>query len=110
MKKVLGQRNDIAFYLKMMPLVELHPQAYDKSKAIVCEESNEKAIQMLEDVYAKKSIPPATCETEVIDETLQLAQKLGISGTPTIFFSDGSRVSGAVKAEQLIQLIDQKAR
>ncbi len=110
MNKVLGQRNDIAFYLKMMPLVKLHPQAYDKSKAIVCEESNDKAIQMLEDVYAKKSIPPPTCETKVIDETLQLAQKLGISGTPTIFFSDGSRVSGAVKAEQLIQLIDQKAR
>lgn len=110
MKKVLSQRNDIAFYLKMMPLVSLHPEAYDKSKAIVCEESNEKAIQMLEDVYAKKSIPPATCETKVVEETLRLAQTLGISGTPTIIFSDGSRASGVVKAEQLIQLIDQKAQ
>jgi thiol:disulfide interchange protein DsbC len=110
MKKVLDQRNDIAFYLKMMPLVNLHPQAYDKSKAIICEESNEKAIQLLEDVYAKKSIPQAPCDTKVIDENIRLAQKLGISGTPTLIFNDGSRASGAVKAEQLIQMIDQKAR
>ena len=106
----MSQRSDIAFYLKMMPLVELHPQAYDKSKAFVCEPSNEKAIKMLEDAYARMSIPPATCETDVIDETLRLAQTLGINGTPTIFFSDGSRASGALKAEQLMQLIDQKAQ
>ncbi len=40
MKEVISRRKDIAFYIKLFPLVQLHPQAYDKAKAIVCDRSD----------------------------------------------------------------------
>lgn len=108
MKKVIEQRKDIAFYIKMFPLTQIHPEAYEKSKAIVCEDSNEKALQLLEDAYTKKEIPKADCKTDVIDRNIQLAVKLGIGGTPALIFEDGRVKSGALPAEQLISLIDRK--
>lgn len=110
MKQVIEKRKDVAFFMKMYPLVSIHPKAYNKSKTIVCEKtkSNENAIKLLEDVYAKKDIPEPPCETDVIDKNIALGQKLGINGTPTLVFSDGSLVSGALSADDLIQIIDGK--
>ncbi len=108
MKQIIKKRKDIVFYLKMFPIRQLHPQAYDKAKTIVCEKSNEKAIKLLEDVYAKKEIPKPSCDTKAVDENIKLARKLGINGTPTLIFDDGRIVSGAMKSERLIKLIENK--
>lgn len=85
----------------MYPLVSLHPKAYEKSKAIVCA----KSMKMLEDVYAKKAIPKPTCETDAVDETIKLAQSLGINGTPAIVLPNGSLISGMRDAATIIKLI-----
>ncbi|MEF9427202.1 MAG: DsbC family protein [Candidatus Mariimomonas ferrooxydans] len=108
LKQIIEKRKDIVFYLKMFPILQLHPQAYDKSKTIICEKSNEKAIKLLEDVYAKKEIPKPSCDTKAVDENIKLAAKLGINGTPTLVFDDGRVMSGAIKAEKLIKLIENK--
>lgn len=108
LKQVVEQRKDVAVYVKMFPIVQLHPQAYEKSKTIVCEKSNEKAIKLLEDAYAKKEIPKPSCDTKVIDENIELAKKLGISGTPFLILDDGRVVNGAIKAEELIKMIENR--
>ncbi len=108
MKQVIKKRKDIVFYLKIFPIIQLHPQAYEKSKAIVCEKSNEKAIKLLEDAYNKKTLPKPTCDTKVIDENIELAKKIGVNATPTIVFEDGRVVSGAVSTEKLIKMIENK--
>lgn len=100
MKKVIEERKDIAFYIKMYPL-KIHPKAYEKAKAIVCE----KSLALLEDSFAKKDIPKPKCETKVVDENIKLAEKLGISGTPTIIFPNGDLVSGALDAKKIIEMI-----
>lgn len=100
MKKVIEERKDIAFYLKMYPL-KIHPKAYEKAKAIVCE----KSLALLEDSFAKKDIPKPKCETKVVDENIKLAEKLGITGTPTIIFPNGDLVSGALDAKKIIEMI-----
>lgn len=105
LKKVVDQRKDIVFFIKLFPL-PIHPQAFVKAKAIACEKSNEKALQMLEDAYAKKELPSPACETSVVDETVKLGQSLGISGTPTLVLEDGRLKSGAIQAEELITLVD----
>ncbi len=104
MKKIVKKRNDIAFYLKMYPLTSIHPEAYNKSKAIVCE----KSLKLLEDAYEKKPIPAPTCTTDAIDKNIELAKKLGIRGTPAIILPDGRLLSGNQKAEDLIKLIEGK--
>ncbi len=107
-KQVIEKRKDIVFYLKMFPLRQIHPQAYEKSKTIVCEKSNEKAIKLLEDAYAKKEVPKPSCDTKVIDENIELAKKLGITSTPKLIFGDGRTAGGAIKAEELIKLIENR--
>jgi len=44
--------------------------------------------------------PDMTCEVP-LDQFRQLAQRLGIQGTPAIFFEDGSRVPGAISKDEL---------
>ncbi len=103
-KKILEQRDDVAFYLKMYPL-PIHPNAYEKSKTIYCERS----VELLEDAYAGKDIPPAPadCDASAVDENIQLAQELGITGTPAIVFPDGTHIPGHMPAENFIMLLEQ---
>ncbi|MEW6714631.1 MAG: DsbC family protein [Nitrospirota bacterium] len=108
LKRTVEQRKDIVVYFKLFPLVQIHPQAYKKSTAIACEKSNEKALSLLDDAFAKKTIPEPSCETKIIDENMKLAKKLGISSTPILILDDGRVVRGAVKAEDLIKAIDNK--
>lgn len=106
MKKVISERKDIAFYIILYPL-PMHKEAYDKSKAMMCEK-NEKGLKLLEDAFAKKEIPKAKCDTKVIDENIKLAGKYGISGTPAMIFPDGILLSGKRDAATIIKMIDKK--
>lgn len=101
MKKILQERADIAFYLKLYPL-NIHKDAYWKSKSIVCN----KSIQMLEDNFEKKAIPKTDCDTDEIDDNIKLAESLGITGTPTLILPDGRVYAGMLPAGKLIELID----
>ena len=98
---MLEERKDIAFYIKLYPL-PMHKDAYGKAKVIVCE----KSLALLEDAFAKKSLPPAKCETSVIDDNLKLAEKLGIRGTPAIIMPNGIIIPGFKDAPSLIADID----
>lgn len=104
MKKVVSERDDIAFYIKMFPLTSLHPEAYNKSLAIACE----KSLKLLEDAFEKKPLPSPSCKTDVIDRNIELAKSLGIQGTPAIILPDGRLISGAMRAEDLISAISGK--
>lgn len=105
MKKVIEKRPDIVFYIKLFPLVSIHPKAYEKSKAINCS----KSLSVLEDAYEKKAVPDAKCESSEIDNNMKLAEKLGIDGTPAMIFPDGNVVSGGMDADSIIAQIDKKS-
>ena len=105
MKKVVEKRKDIVFYIRLLPL-KMHPDAQWKAKSIMCN----KSIQMLDDNFAKKPIPRTECQTKEVDNTIKMAEKLGITGTPTIILSSGKMHSGTMSAEQLIELIDGKKK
>ncbi len=102
-KKVIAERKDVAFYKKMLPF-KVNTETYEKSKAIVCE----KSLELLESAYDKKPIPKAKCETTAVDENMKLAEKLGITGTPTMIMPDGRIISGKRDAKTLKELIDKK--
>ncbi len=100
MKQVIAQRKDIAFYVKMFPL-PMHKGAYDKAKAIVCE----KSLGLLEDAFAGKELPKPKCETKAVDESMELARKLGINGTPALILPDGRLIPGYKDAKSIMELI-----
>ncbi len=109
MKQILESRNDVAFYVKMFPLVQIHPEAFDKSKAIVCEKQkngNEAALKMLEKAFERGKLPAPGCETDAVDKSMALAQSFGLRGTPAMVFQDGIIIKGAVGAPQINQKLD----
>jgi len=101
MKKVLQKRKDIVFYNKLYPL-PIHKDAYWKSNSIVCA----KSLTMLEDNFDNKPIKRTTCNTKEVDNNIKLAEKLGITGTPTFILPNGKMHSGTMPADELIKLID----
>jgi thiol:disulfide interchange protein DsbC len=100
MKKIIEERKDIVFYLKVYPLKN-QPEAYEKSRTILCE----KSLALLEDAFEKKPIPKPKCETSAVDENIKLAQKLGITSVPSLVLPDGRVFPGYKDAKTLINLI-----
>lgn len=102
LKEIVKKRKDIAFYIKLFPLVKLHPQSYEKSKAVQCKNSQ----KLLDDAFEGKEVPKADCDTKVLDENIKLAEKLGIGGTPAIILPDGRLVPGYVDSATLLKLME----
>ncbi len=99
--EVVARDSNIAFFIKLLPLA-MHPDAYHIAKSVICNRS----IKMLEDSFAGKSVPPPLCRADAVDETIELARKLGIRSTPTLVLPDGRPFSGYKKADQLLKLLD----
>jgi thiol:disulfide interchange protein DsbC len=49
----------------------------------------------------------AMCNSTVLERNVALGRKHNITGTPTLVFVDGSRVPGAVDAQQVEKLLAQ---
>lgn len=102
-KTILQQRKDIAFYIKLYPL-DIHPQSYDKSKAILCQNS----AKLLDDAFSGKELAKSSCAGPELDENIRLAKSLGINGTPFLVLSDGRVIPGYVDSQTLLNTIDNK--
>lgn len=100
LKKVIAERREIAFFLKLMPL-RMHPDAYWKSQSVLCRQS----LELLEDNFAGKAIPKPDCETKGIDENMRLGAELGITGTPTMVLPDGLVIAGTREAVAIIEMV-----
>ena len=80
----------------------LSPDSIAKSRNIWCSPDRNKA---WDDWMLNGKVPaasPANCANPH-EKILALGQQLRISGTPSIFFADGSRIPGAVDAKTLEQ-------
>ncbi|MGE5466986.1 MAG: DsbC family protein [Ignavibacteria bacterium] len=91
---------DVTIYTFLFPI--LSPDSVEKSKGIWCASDKAKAWN---DWMINGIEPPAgKCEAP-IEKVVALGRKLRVNGTPTIFFTDGSRVPGYVPAAQLEQAL-----
>jgi len=100
-RKILSERNDIAFYLRLMPL-KFHPDAYWKSQSILCSKA---PIETLEENFEKRPIPKPDCETKAPDENIRLGEQLGITGTPAMIMPDGLVVIGSWDSRAITELV-----
>jgi thiol:disulfide interchange protein DsbC len=93
----LAKLDNITVYLFLYPI--LGKDSQDKSKAIWCAKDQVKSWQdwMLHD----QTPAAATCDTAALKRNLDFGQKYKISGTPTSFFADGTRLPGAIDMAQL---------
>lgn len=95
----LKKLNDVTIYVFVFAI---KPQSIEPSKKIYCEKNPAQAW----DDLINKGIQPSTNKTcaNPVESNIKLGQGLGITGTPTIIFSNGLKVSGAYPAEQIDQI------
>ena len=93
----LQQVNNVTVHMFLYPV--LGADSVDKTKSIWCAKDKAKVWQdvMVRDI----PVPKAVCETATIDRNVDFGRKHKITGTPTIFFADGSRVPGAISTAQI---------
>ena len=94
----LKEIDNVTIYTFMYNI--LSEDSFVKSKNIWCAPDRVKA---WDDWMINGKLPPsapAACETPN-DKIVALGQKLKIQGTPAIFFTDGSRIPGAVDLKTL---------
>ena len=96
-EKDLQKINNVTVYMFLYPI--LGPDSGEKSKNIWCAKDKAKAWQdwMVPDVTPAA----ASCDSAAITRNVELGRKFKITGTPTLVFADGSRVPGAVGADQV---------
>jgi thiol:disulfide interchange protein DsbC len=95
----LKEMDNVTFYTFLLPIDQLHPDAGRKSKMIWCSSDRSKAYY---DFMLQGSMPSATpdCDTPVA-RIAAIGQKYRINATPTMVFSDGRIVSGALPRDQI---------
>ena len=89
--------NDVTVHMFLYPV--LGADSVEKTKSIWCAKDRAKA--WLDVMVRDMPVVKATCDTAAIDRNKAFGAKHKITGTPTIFFADGSRVPGAINAAQV---------
>ncbi|WP_186223877.1 DsbC family protein [Burkholderia gladioli] len=97
-ESTLQSMDNITVYTFLYPV--LTPDSTVKSKAIWCASDRAKSWEN----WMVSHQPPSgagNCDTSPLDKNLALGRGLNVTGTPTIILADGTRLPGAVSADQL---------
>lgn len=79
--------------------------SYHKAVSVWCADDRHAAMNKAK---AGQKIESRTCENPV-DQHMDVANALGVTGTPTIFMQNGQRLPGYVKADQLLYIINSQS-
>ena len=89
--------DNVTVYMFLYPI--LSPDSAEKSRNIWC--AKDKAAAWHDQMLRDKSAPAASCDTSALQRNLAFGRKYKITGTPTLIFADGSRVPGAIGAQEV---------
>ena len=101
LKKAAAKDAGVAFLVLPYPRNANDKATYRKCQAVVCAKSE----KVLDDAFTGKEIPAPSCETKAVDETIRLAGRLQVQGTPSMILPDGRLISGYMEADALLALL-----
>ena len=93
--------DNVTFYMFLYPI--LGADSVTKSNNLWCAKDKAKAWQ--DYMVRDQAVAPATCDTAALTRNVEFGKKHKITGTPTMFFVDGTRVPGAIDAAQVEKLL-----
>ena len=104
----LQKVDNVTIYLFLYPI--LGADSTEKSKALWCAKDRVLAWQdwMLRDQNAPAAA--AMCDTSALARNVELGHKHKITGTPTLLFTNGTRVPGAVDSKKVEQMLSDAAK
>jgi thiol:disulfide interchange protein DsbC len=103
-EKDLQKLENVTIYHVLYPI--LGEDSLTKSRHIWC--AKDKARTWNDWMIAGTTPPASQCNTTAIDANVEFGKKNRITGTPTLFFADGSRVPGAVPMSQVEKLLNEQ--
>ena len=99
----LQKVDNVTVYMFLYPI--LGPDSVEKSRHIWCAKDQGKAWQ--DWMVREQPLQPGSCDTTALGRNIDFGKKHKISGTPTLVFTDGTRVPGAIGAAQVEKLLAQ---
>ena len=97
---------NLTTYAFMMPLTQIHPDAYDKAVKIMCSTDSSQA---LSDLYLQDKQPTGqVCEQgkKIVDYHQALAESFGFNSTPTLLFENNEAYPGSLGYLDLDRILD----
>jgi thiol:disulfide interchange protein DsbC len=95
--------DNVTIYYFLYPI--LGADSHEKSKALWC--AKDRGAAWLDWMVRDQPAPAAAamCDTSALARNVELGRTYKISGTPTLVFTNGSRVPGAIDAKQVEKLL-----
>lgn len=95
-QKTLSKMDDVTVYTFLVGI--LSADSRDKAQGILCAKDRVKAHQ----AWMLEGAAPANAKCdEPFNKSMELARKLGVESTPTIYLANGRRIAGAISQEDL---------
>ncbi|MEN9887243.1 MAG: putative thiol:disulfide interchange protein DsbC precursor [Pseudomonadota bacterium] len=98
----LQKIDNVTIHMFLYPI--LGPESVGMSKTIWCAKDKKKSFLD----WMIRDVPPVgaqNCDTSTLARNTEFGRKHKINGTPTLIFADGSRVPGAVPADQVEKML-----
>lgn len=93
--------DDVTIHLFLYPI--LGADSVQKSNNIWC--AKDQAKVWSDWMIRNQAIPAAECDTAAVGRNVALGRKHKITGTPTLLFTDGTRVPGAMPVDEVEKLL-----
>jgi thiol:disulfide interchange protein DsbC len=100
----MNEMNKLGITVKYIasPLEQLHPNAQSAMEKIWCAEDKALAIH---DYKTKRYLPDSPDCINPVAEQLAISKQLGVNGTPSIFFENGTNLPGYLPPNDLLNRI-----
>ncbi|ROZ79628.1 DsbC family protein [Ramlibacter sp. WS9] len=97
----LQKVDNVTIYMFLYPI--LGPDSDAKSRNLWCAKDKGKA--WLDYMVRDQGIAAASCDTAAVSRNVEFGRKYKITGTPTMIFTNGTRVPGAIAAADVEKLL-----
>ncbi|WP_041930402.1 DsbC family protein [Methylibium petroleiphilum] len=101
LERELEKLDNVTIYTFLYPLASLHPGAPAKSENIWCAGEKARNKVWIDQMIGGKTPPAAKACATPLERNVALGDSLNVRGTPTMFTSDGRRISGAMPAARI---------
>ena len=102
----LQKIDNVTIHMFLYPI--LSADSTEKSRNIWCSKDK---VKVWANWMVRDQAPPASsCDSTAITRNIEFGKKYKITGTPTLFFTDGTRVPGALPGAEVEKMLVQAAK
>lgn len=102
--KQVKKLNDLGVTVKYLayPRTGVNTTSYYKSQSVWCSENRK---ELMDRAMDSEPVPANNCSNPAVQQQMLTADKVNVTGTPSIFFENGDMIPGYVEPEILVKEI-----